>query len=269
MKRRSAKAKKQDNRIEVAAWLIVGIAALALAALFVRLSGPEMTAAVIQSEIIALTNNERVQNSVGQLAENMALDKAAQAKAQDMAAKGYFSHNGPDGKTPWQWISGAGYDYQYAGENLAVRFVDSNQVVNAWMASPTHRANIVKPQYTQIGVGIADGTYEGEPATFVVQYFGAPAGEAAQKSPPAPLGSSQRSPPGTSASPNQAVSTAATASSSVAGAEAPAPSQVVQRSWWGNLVLFIGSALHSLEASAYDSQTPPVIIGESGASTRR
>jgi hypothetical protein len=104
------------------------------------------------------------------------LDAAAQAKADDMAAKGYFSHTGPDGKEPWAWIKEAGYSYQYAGENLAVRFTDSADVVNAWMASPTHRANIVKPAYTEIGVGIAQGEFQGQPATYVVQYFGAPRG---------------------------------------------------------------------------------------------
>jgi hypothetical protein len=96
-----------------------------------------------------------------------------------MAASGYFSHTGPDGKTPWQWISASGYQYQYAGENLAVRFINSTDVINAWMESPTHRANIVKPVYTQIGVGVAEGMYQGQPATYVVQYFGTPKGSEA------------------------------------------------------------------------------------------
>lgn len=146
-----------------------------VANLLARQSGHDFLAAVIQNEIISLTNAQRAQNSVGVLAENKRLDFAAQAKADDMAAKGYFAHNGPDGKQPWAWIDGAGYDYQYAGENLAVRFVDSKDVLAGWMASPTHRANIVKPAYTDIGVGIAQGMYKGQPATFVVQYFGKPA----------------------------------------------------------------------------------------------
>ena len=146
-----------------------------VANLMARQSGHDFLAAVIQSEIISLTNAERTQNSVGELAENKQLDVAAQQKASDMAAKGYFAHDGPDGKTPWMWIDGSGYTYQYAGENLAVRFVDSKDVVAGWMASPTHRANIVKPAYTDIGVGIAQGMYKGQPATFVVQYFAAPA----------------------------------------------------------------------------------------------
>ncbi len=165
-------------------WMVFFLAAVLMtegflvASLVARQSGGSFLAAIVQSQLIAMTNDERAQNDVGQLTENTQLDAAAQAKADDMAAKGYFAHQSPDGRQPWDFISASGYDYQYAGENLAVRFVDSKDVVDAWMASPTHRANIVKPQYTQIGIGIADGMYKGQPATFVVQYFGSPASDA-------------------------------------------------------------------------------------------
>lgn len=151
--------------------VIFAVEGFFVASLIAREAGINFLAAVVPGEVIALTNTQRHSSSVGTLAENKLLDAAAQAKAQDMAAKGYFSHVGPDGKEPWTWISGAGYNYVYAGENLAVRFVDSSDVINAWMASPTHRANIVKGQYTEIGVAVADGTYQGQPVTFVVQYF--------------------------------------------------------------------------------------------------
>ncbi len=137
-------------------------------------SAKNFLSAVLPGEVIALTNTERVREGDGTLAENPLLMLAAQNKAKDMATKGYFSHTGPGGKSPWNWITEAGYSYQAAGENLAVRFDESSDVVNAWMASPTHRANIVKPVYTEIGVGTAQGVYEGIPATYVVQYFGTP-----------------------------------------------------------------------------------------------
>jgi hypothetical protein len=79
----------------------------------------------------------------------------------------------PDGKQPWYWFDLVGYPYTYAGENLAVNFTDSKDVENAWMASPTHHANLVKPQYTQVGIGVAQGRYQGKEATFVVQFFAA------------------------------------------------------------------------------------------------
>lgn len=181
--------------------------------LIVRQSSQNFLAAVVPAEIIALTNTERASNNAGALTQDALLDKAAQAKADDMAANGYFSHVGPDGKTPWQWIAGSGYQYQYAGENLAVRFIDSSDVVNAWMESPTHRANIVKPVYTEIGVGVAQGMYEGASATYVVQYFGTPlAGGAPATRPPAVSTASVASAPSTS-TPTVAVT-----------ASAPAPS---------------------------------------------
>ncbi len=138
-------------------------------------AGPDVfLAAVVRSDVISYTGDARVGEGGEALIENGLLDDAAQAKAEDMAARGYFSHVGPDGEEPWVWLDRAGYEYVYAGENLAVRFNDSKDVVDAWMASPAHRANIVKPQYKEIGVGLADGTYKGGPATFVVQYFGSP-----------------------------------------------------------------------------------------------
>lgn len=146
-----------------------------VASLVARQSSQSFLAAVVSSDVIALTNEQRSLEHVGTLTENAELTAAAQAKADDMAAKGYFSHVGPDGKEPWAWISESHYDYVYAGENLAVRFIDSSDVVKAWMASPSHRANIVKGVYTEIGVGVANGTYQGQPAVFVVQYFGSPA----------------------------------------------------------------------------------------------
>ena len=153
-------------------------------------AGPDVfLAAVVRSDVISHTVEARVGEGSLALTESGLLDEAAQAKAEDMAARGYFSHVGPDGEEPWVWLERAGYQYVYAGENLAVRFNDSKDVVDAWMASPAHRANIVKPQYTEIGVGLADGTYKGGPATFVVQYFGSPAQPVAAAAPapePAP-----------------------------------------------------------------------------------
>ena len=149
----------------------------------------DFLAAVIGSEIVALTNGERGEALAPELTPNPLLEAAAQHKAEDMAARGYFSHVGPDGKLPWSWVAEAGYRYTVAGENLAVRFVDSSDVVDAWMASPTHKANIIKPAYTEVGVGVAQGQYKGASATYVVQFFGTPRSVVATPAPPAsPVG---------------------------------------------------------------------------------
>lgn len=132
-------------------------------------------AAVIASVLVDLTNGDRKDEGLGTLTVNPLLAAAAQAKANDMAEKSYFAHTSPDGTTSWQWFKDVGYVYAYAGENLAVDFSDSDDVARAWMNSPTHRANVLGQNFTEIGIATAVGTYKGHTATFVVQMFGRPA----------------------------------------------------------------------------------------------
>ncbi len=134
-----------------------------------------LVGAVLPAVVIDLTNEQRTSNHLSTLTRSIVLDAAANLKAQDMAKDSYFSHNSPTGVTPWHWFDAAGYTYVYAGENLAVYFTDSTAVVDAWMKSPTHRANIVGSHYTEIGVGTAKGKYNGYDTVFVVQLFGTPA----------------------------------------------------------------------------------------------
>lgn len=131
-------------------------------------------AAVLPAILSILTNNERQSQNLQTLNINPILNKAAEMKALDMATKGYFAHTSPEGKTPWYWLEQVGYKYQYAGENLAINFSDSKDVADAWMASPTHKANIVKKNYTEVGTGIATGVYEGRETVFVAQVYANP-----------------------------------------------------------------------------------------------
>lgn len=147
---------------------------LMVAQIVANTSFRDLFAAVLPASIEVFTNDERAALSLAPLRENELLRRAAQQKAEDMALKGYFSHQSPDGRAPWDFMKESGYDYLHAGENLAVHFYDSSDVVSAWMASPSHRANIVKPVYADIGIGIATGLYEGVRTTFVVQFFGTP-----------------------------------------------------------------------------------------------
>lgn len=129
--------------------------------------------ASIQSAfLVDLANEDRVDNGLNALAINDKLVNAAEMKAGDMSQKGYFAHVSPEGVTPWFWISKAGYNYLYAGENLAVNFDNSNDVEDAWMNSPTHKANILSNKFTDIGIATAEGVYKGENTIFVVQEFG-------------------------------------------------------------------------------------------------
>lgn len=125
-------------------------------------------------KLYQLTNEQRQKNNLPSLVLSPTLSLAAQKKAENMFAENYWSHYSPDGKTPWDFILGAGYKYEYAGENLAKNFLFSNGVVDAWMNSATHRDNLLKKDYTEVGYAIVNGTLNGEQTTLVVQEFGKP-----------------------------------------------------------------------------------------------
>ena len=124
--------------------------------------------------LIDLTNEDRADQNLHQLIPNPLLTQAAALKAKHMVENNYFDHTSPDGIKPWQWLDQVGYDYAYAGENLAIHFIDSEKVHDAWMNSPSHRANILQDKFTEIGIATAIGTYNGKTTTFVVQMFGRP-----------------------------------------------------------------------------------------------
>lgn len=124
-------------------------------------------------ELLVDTNAKRQTVGLPPLSINEELSKAAAAKARDMFSKNYWAHNSPDGRTPWDFIIESGYTYTVAGENLAKNFSDSAGVVAAWMASPSHRDNLLKPSYRDIGFAVVNGTLNGEETTLVVQMFGA------------------------------------------------------------------------------------------------
>jgi hypothetical protein len=142
--------------------------------------------------LLSETNTERSQKNESSLNLNSQLGAAAQAKANDMAARNYWSHDTPDGKTPWSFVTSAGYNYQATGENLAYGFDNASDAISGWMNSPAHRANILNANYQDVGFGIAHSpNYQGRgPATIVVAEYGQPSGAtlgAAQSTPPTTL----------------------------------------------------------------------------------
>jgi uncharacterized protein YkwD len=125
-------------------------------------------------KIIELTNQKRAELGLAPLVNNPSLNEVAQRKAADMFAFNYWAHVSPSGRDPWSFFKEVGYKYIYAGENLARDFMDSASVVEAWMNSPTHKDNIVNPNYKEIGVAVVNGTLNGVETTLVVQVFGTP-----------------------------------------------------------------------------------------------
>lgn len=128
--------------------------------------------------LLDATNKERAANGLKPLKYNAKLDLAAQNKAEDMKARNYWSHNTPDGKEPWVFFDDAGYQYYKAAENLAYGFNDSDSTVIGWMNSPSHRANLLDPNLTEVGFGIANvENYQGKGnETIVTAEYGLPMG---------------------------------------------------------------------------------------------
>lgn len=127
---------------------------------------------ISNSELLTYVNQARADNGLSPLVMNEVLSSAALNKGKDMFSKNYWAHFAPDGTSPWYFIKNSGYEYSYAGENLAKGFTNSKDVVDAWMASPTHRENILSANYRDMGFAIIEGNLQGEDTVLVVQMFG-------------------------------------------------------------------------------------------------
>lgn len=153
-----------------------------LAALLIKLAGTgilffvypnqaEMSR-IFSGEIIELANQARKAEGLIPLRIDPVLTQTAFQKGNDMLIREYFAHDSPDGKKPWMWIDKKKYDFVYAGENLAMDFITSEGVHEAFMKSPGHRRNILNENYMDIGVAVINGTMFGKETDLLVQLFG-------------------------------------------------------------------------------------------------
>lgn len=126
------------------------------------------------NSLLEKTNQERQKLGLTELSLNKELNQAALAKAQDMFNDQYWAHVAPDGKQAWDFIKEANYVYKYAGENLARDFNNSDEVVKAWMNSPSHYENIANRDFTQMGLAVVTDNLKGFRTTIVVQLFAVP-----------------------------------------------------------------------------------------------
>lgn len=160
------------HALSVYALFSIALKLVVVLALAFTYQTPEVFAAVSTEKVIGLANTARVTQGLPALTPNALLNDAALQKANDMLSNNYFAHYAPDGTTPWDFFHNVDYRYAYAGENLAMNFIDTERVHDAWMASPTHRANIMNPVYRDIGVAVVTGQIDGKETTLLVQLFG-------------------------------------------------------------------------------------------------
>lgn len=136
-----------------------------------QLTGSQETLKI--QELIRLTNIERTKRGLSLLVENTELDNSSRVKATDLLARQYFEHESPTGETVGDLAQHAGYEYLVIGENLALgTFVSNQSVIDAWMASAGHKANILDARYADIGMSAFKGTYKGDSVWVIVQHFG-------------------------------------------------------------------------------------------------
>ncbi|MDD4111309.1 MAG: CAP domain-containing protein [Clostridia bacterium] len=146
-----------------------------------KIGGASNDVFLLKSKIISETNNQRIKNNLPILTENENLYKAAVVKANDMFLNQYFEHISLKGVGPGELVSNHGYEYVVTGENLILgNFRDELELVQDWMNSPGHRANILNKNYTEIGVAVIKGNYKGETVWIAVQEFGLPLAVCAQ-----------------------------------------------------------------------------------------
>ena len=126
--------------------------------------------------ILSEVNGRRTDNGLPALSENSLLDVSSATKARDMINKNYFGHDSPDGNGVEYFGDAAGYDFILMGENLAYGdFKDEEALVEAWMESESHRANMLNPKFHEIGLGIERGYIKGRNTWVIVTHFGLPA----------------------------------------------------------------------------------------------
>ena len=123
------------------------------------------------NRVYKLVNNLRLEKGKELLVVNEKLEKAAYLRVQDMFSKQYFDHFVINGLSPWDAIKVSGYDYNFAGENLAIGFTNEDNAFNAWVKSPTHYQNMLDSDYQEIGIAVVNGTMKGESKTLIVQLF--------------------------------------------------------------------------------------------------
>jgi len=170
--------KKSYNNLSsslIAKKLSNSLVAVALLTVFILSSVKVEASEINGSNVLRIINTEREGNHLKPLLIDPDLERAATLKSRDMINRNYFEHYA-FGLTPWDFIKNSGYDFSLAGENLAMDFATSEGMVNAWMNSPAHRANILNPDFQDIGIGIVKGAYKengvSNETTMVANLFG-------------------------------------------------------------------------------------------------
>lgn len=167
MKTKIKTKNKIKTKIKLAVFLFFALAQIGWADI-------SLGASIISQDMIELINKSRAEAGLDPLAINEKLAEAAREKADDMFKLQYFDHNSPNGTMPWDFIKAEGYEYKYAGENLAIDFISASGAHKALMESSSHRDNILNVNYTEIGIAVKEDIFEGNKSIIIVEEFASP-----------------------------------------------------------------------------------------------
>lgn len=112
---------------------------------------------ITPQSVLAEMNRTRLSHRLPPFRSEPRLDRAAEERMRDMEEQGYWDHVAPDGREPFSWLRLLGYDFEMAGENLAQGFDSPGILVEAWMESDGHRANLLAPRFAEVGIAVIDG----------------------------------------------------------------------------------------------------------------
>lgn len=118
---------------------------------------PALASDITRASVVAAMNEYRAEHHLPPLREDLRLNAAADDRMRDMEDLGYWAHESPDGRSPFTWLAPHGYEFHYAGENLACGFETTELLLTGWMESPGHRDNILSPHFEDCGIAIIDG----------------------------------------------------------------------------------------------------------------
>jgi uncharacterized protein YkwD len=142
--------------------------------LLLLVATPTLASDITRVSVVAAMNEYRAEHHLPPIREDVRLDAAAGDRMRDMEDHAYWAHESPDGRSPFTWLEPNGYTFRYAGENLATGFETTEVLVEGWMESPGHRANILSPHFEDCGIAIIDGmTMRRGAGKSIVVMFGA------------------------------------------------------------------------------------------------
>lgn len=128
----------------------------------------------LATQIMSLTNKERAKRELGKLATSKTLNASACLKLDNMVKDDYWSHDNPNGTFWFSFITGAGYQYKEAGENLAYGYDTPQGFITGWLNSPKHKENMLKSDWTEQGLCVKDVYFQGQQSLLAVHHFAIP-----------------------------------------------------------------------------------------------